>query len=73
MPKQTPTSTNKPTHDVYSIQERDGKDTKNIWTRIGAAWAHNDGKGFNIQLNAMPFDGRLTLRDVKEAEDGDDS
>lgn len=52
-----------PTHIVYSVQERD-KDQSGIWTRIGAVWPHDDGKGFNIQLNLLPPDGRLTIRDV---------
>jgi hypothetical protein len=25
-------------------------------------WAHNDGKGFNIQIETVPLDGRITLR-----------
>jgi hypothetical protein len=39
------------------------RETKNgkFWTRIGAAWPTKDGKGFNIQLEAVPLDGRITL------------
>jgi len=36
------------------------------WNRIGAAWAHADGKGFNLQIEAVPLDGRITLRVVSE-------
>jgi hypothetical protein len=49
-----------PTHHAYHVLERNGKDA--IWTRVGSAWAHNDGKGFNIQLHVAPLDGRITLR-----------
>lgn len=51
----------KPTHFVYTV--RDGGDKNNdYWTKIGAAFAHNDGKGFSVILDALPVDGRLTIR-----------
>ncbi len=48
-----------PTHTAYQIRENGDR---GYWTRIGAAWAHRDGKGFNIQLDAVPLDGKITLR-----------
>ena len=56
-----------PTHIAYQVKNREGK--KAIWTRIGSAWAHADGEGFNIQLDANPVDGKLTLRTRTEKED----
>ncbi len=57
----TETTTSKaPTHYAYQVKDR--KDAKSIWTRVGAAWAQKDGRGFNIQLDAVPLDGRITLR-----------
>jgi len=53
-----------PTHTAYQVRDREGR--KSFWTRIGSAWAHADGKGFNIQLDAVPLDGRVTLRVVAE-------
>ncbi|HVX16311.1 MAG TPA: hypothetical protein VHC22_34310 [Pirellulales bacterium] len=53
-----------PTHIAYQVREREGQDS--IWTRIGAAWQHKDGKGFNIQLDCMPFDGSISLRVASE-------
>jgi hypothetical protein len=33
------------------------------WTRIGAAWRHDDRKGFSLQLELMPTaGGRIVLR-----------
>ncbi len=32
------------------------------WTRVGAAWSHKDGKGFNVTLDALPVSGKLTIR-----------
>ena len=57
------TATNQPSHLVYHVEERDG-DEPNNWTQIGAMWPHNDGKGWNIQLQFLPIgtDGKLTIR-----------
>jgi hypothetical protein len=57
-----------PTHIAYHVRDR-GEGQKGFWTRIGAAWAHGDGKGFNIQLEVMPLDGSITLRVPSEKED----
>ena len=55
------TSTSKrPTHAAYHVRERKGGDA--IWTRIGSAWQHADGKGFNVQIETVPLDGRISLR-----------
>ena len=62
---QTP-SGNSPTHVAYQV--RDGKD-KGFWTRIGVAWQHKDGKGFNIQLECVPLDGRISLRTAAEKKE----
>ena len=35
-------------------------------SRIGSAWAHADGNGFNIQLETVPLDGRVALRIATE-------
>lgn len=66
--KNNPKTTSKaPTHIAYQVRDREGG--KGFWTRIGAAWAHADGNGFNIQIECVPLDGRITLRvatDTKE-------
>ncbi len=56
-----------PTHVAYQVRDREGG--KAIWTRIGAAWAHADGNGFNLQIEAVPLDGRITLRVVSEKKE----
>lgn len=56
-----------PTHVAYQVRDREGK--KSFWTRIGSAWAHADGGGFNIQLECIPLDGRITLRVASEKKD----
>jgi hypothetical protein len=55
-----------PSHIAYHV--RDGKD-KGYFTRIGAAWPHKDGQGFNIQLEVVPLSGRITLRVASEKKE----
>ena len=62
-----PTATKAPSHVAYQVRDRDGH--KAYWTRIGTAWAHADGQGFNIQLEATPLDGRIVLRVASEKKD----
>ena len=58
----------KPTHIAYQVREaRNGG--KGFWTRIGSAWAHGDGSGFNVQLESVPLDGRITLRVAGESKE----
>ena len=60
-----------PTHRAFTLIAR-GKDDKgkddNFWLNIGSVFQHADGKGFNIILEALPLDGKLVLREVKEPE-----
>jgi hypothetical protein len=56
-----------PSHAAYQVRDREGQ--KGIWTRIGAAWPHADGKGFSVQLDAVPLDGRISLRVATEKKD----
>jgi hypothetical protein len=47
---------------VFTVEEYEsnGK-TQKKWTRIGAAFPHKEGVGFNIELKAFPVDGRLVV------------
>ena len=56
-----------PSHVAYQVRDRKGGNS--FWTRIGSAWAHADGKGFNIQIETVPLDGRITLRVATEKKD----
>jgi hypothetical protein len=57
-----------PTHVAYQVRDR-GEGQKSFWTRIGVAWAHADGKGFNVQLEVVPLDGRISLRVASEKKE----
>jgi hypothetical protein len=45
---------------------KDWAGKKPIWTRIGSAWSHAQGGGFNIELQALPMDGRIVLMRPKD-------
>jgi len=54
----------KPEFIAYNV--KDSKDGKGFFHRIGAAWPHRDGEGYDIQLESLPMDGRVTLRTLRE-------
>lgn len=63
-------TSNKPTHTVYNVEDR-GEGNQDYWQRIGAAWAHEDGKGFNISLSYVPVKaGRIVVRVRSEKPEG---
>ena len=53
-----------PSHVAYHVRNREGGE--GFWTRIGSAWPHADGNGFNLQIETVPLDGRITLRVASE-------
>lgn len=57
----------KPTHAVYHVR---GEGEKAYWTKIGAAWLHEDKEGLNVSLDYIPLNdaGRLVIR-VNKADD----
>lgn len=66
-------SGNKPTHKVYAASDvPEGSEEKAWLTRIGAAWPHRSGKGMNIQLQALPTNGRLVLFEYDEEDHKED-
>lgn len=55
-----------PTHIAYHVRDAG---QKGYWTKVGAAWQHKDGNGFNIQLDIVPLDGKIALRIATEKKD----
>ena len=51
----------KPSHYVYTVRDT-GEQSKDIWTKIGVAFSHNDAKGFSLILDALPLNGKISLR-----------
>lgn len=66
--KETKPAGKAPSHIAYHVRDR-GEGQKSFWTRIGSVWAHADGKGFNIQLDVAPLDGRISLRVASEKKE----
>ena len=54
---------------AYTVKER-GNGKKDFWFRIGRAWPHKTGIGFNLELEALPlnFDGKIILMPPKASE-----
>jgi hypothetical protein len=57
---------NQPAFRVYSVIPREGKD--DYWLNIGLAFPHNDGKSFNVMLQALPLNAKLVLCEAAEEE-----
>jgi hypothetical protein len=59
--------TTEPTERLHRRGVRDprGK-TARTWTKIVAAFPHADGVGFNLELKALPVEGKLVLRPPSE-------
>ena len=53
---------------AYTVREFDTADGKKgrAWTRIGVAFPHKDGTGFNVEVHSFPLDGRLVLFPVDD-------
>lgn len=66
-----PTTNRKPSHSVYHVR---GEGENAFWTKVGAAWMHDDQGGLNVSLELLPTSdsGRLVIRAVKaEARQGE--
>ncbi len=60
------TKSNRPALEVFIVE---GEGDKAFWTKVGAAWQHENGEGFTIQLTCLPLDGRLVARKPKPKAD----
>lgn len=61
-----PEKSERPAYDAFAI-DGDGRDA--FWMKVGGAWWHEDRKGLNVQISALPVNGRLVLREPKEREE----
>ena len=65
-------STHQPAMRAFTVIKREGQD--DFWLPIGAAFAHQNGEGFNVILQALPIpngDGqcKIVLRPPKDDDD----
>lgn len=68
--KSKKTESKAPTYLAYTVRGAREEGQKGFWTRIGAFFAHEDGEGGTLLLEALPLDGRVVLRAPK-ADDGE--
>jgi hypothetical protein len=64
-----------PTHlNVYTVREYDAPTNEEpdrkgrSWNKVGVAFPHKEGPGFNLQLKALPVNGRLIALPADEPE-----
>jgi hypothetical protein len=58
----------KPDMIVRAKTGRQDGDQKDIFVTVGAAWAFQNGTGYNLRINSLPvpFDGSLMLVEPKD-------
>ena len=62
MTRTTSASSTEPKQPDFHAWHVTNKGDKGFWTKVGAAWPHRDGKGLSLQLDVMPMNGRIVLR-----------
>ena len=55
-----------PDFNVYAVN---GEGKSAFWVKLGAAWKHREGDGFNLVLQALPLNNRLVLLPPKEQDE----
>ena len=61
---ETQQASNGPDYIAYSV--RDNGNGRGYWNRVGAAFMHKDGKGMNLELDSVPVNGKLSLREQSD-------
>lgn len=54
----------RPDYIAYNVKH--SNDGKGHWNKVGAAWQHQDGQGYDLALDSIPMDGRVTLRELRD-------
>ena len=52
----------------YTVRSAD-ESGRAYCSKVAIAWAHKDGQGYNVQMDALPVDGKLVLRTVSDDHD----
>lgn len=61
------TETTQPSLYAYAVEDAP-RGRKSYWTRIGRLFAHKDGKGYDVVLNALPINGRIVIRQEEQEQ-----
>jgi hypothetical protein len=62
--------TDRPMFHAYTVRKYkklDGAEDA-FWTKIGAVFAHRDGKGYDVVLDCLPVDGRISIREPRDKD-----
>jgi hypothetical protein len=60
---------------VFTVEEFDAPTPEDLgrkgksWTKVGVAFPHKEGTGYNIQLRSVPLDGKLVVLPANGVED----
>lgn len=59
----------RPAYKAFVVEEKDGDEDKGFWNRVGSAWPHKDGKGFNLVIPpGIAVSGRIVLREFTDED-----
>lgn len=56
----------KPDMGAYNVNN--ANNGKAYWNKVGVAWSHKDGQGFDIDLHSVPVNGRVVLRAMRDQQ-----
>jgi len=64
MATEAATSNSSERYDVFVVEnfENSAGAEKSSWSRVGVAFPHKDGDGINVELLAIPVNGKLVIR-----------
>jgi hypothetical protein len=55
---------------VFTVRQYEvAGEKRSEWTKVGVAFPNRDGKGFNVQLHALPLSGELVIREPQADEE----
>jgi hypothetical protein len=64
---------------VFTVEEFDAPTPEDMarkgksWTKVGVAFPHKEGTGYNIQLRSLPLDGKLVVLPANAGEGAESS
>ena len=60
----TTTTSSEPKAPDFVAWHVTSKGDKSYWHKVGASWMHKDKKGMTLQMEAIPINGRIVLRQL---------
>ena len=60
----TTTTSSEPKAPDFVAWHVTSKGDKSYWHKVSASWMHKDKKGMTLQMEAIPINGRIVLRQL---------